>query len=162
MVDQIVGPYEITVGASPAPLTVGQRHLSVLVQRHRNALIVKHAKVTVTAIPSEGNSTPVVRQATHDQAADERQYGAEFTFRQAGRWEIVVDVDGPDGPAAAHFQVTVQRDFPVQLIVYLGLVGIPLAGAGLIAHWMRSGSKNAATEPEEQAATHEHMNSHYQ
>lgn len=149
MLDQIAGPYEITVGASPMPLKVGQGHVSVLVQKHSNALVVMEAQVTVTATSLEGDGASITRQATHEQAADERQYGTPLAFESPGRWEITVQVDGPEGPATARFQVTVQRDFPVQPIVYLGLVGIPLSGVLLIAYWLRSGEERADDNTEE-------------
>ncbi len=143
MLDQVVGPYEITVGASPTPLKVGQGHLSVLVQRHSNALVVTDAEVTVTAESLDEAGLTMSQPATHAQAADERQYGVPLTFDAPGRWAIEIHIDGPEGPATVRFNVTVQKDFPARLITYLGLVSIPLGGLLLVVYWFRSGGKAA-------------------
>lgn len=138
---QVAGPYEITVGASPVPLTVGRGHLSILVQKQSNALVVTDAQVTVSIKSLESDGISLTRQATHELAADKRRYGVPLTFETPGRWAISMRVEGPDGSATAHFDVTVQRDFPVWPMIYLGLVGIPLAGVLLIVYWLRSGEE---------------------
>lgn len=146
ILDQVAGPYEITVGASPVPLKVGQGHLSVLVQKHSNALVVTDAQVTVTITSLESNGTSLTRQATHELAADKRQYGVPLTFETPGRWTITMHVEGPDGSATTHFNVTVQRDFPARLVMYLGLISIPLGGALLIVYWLHSGGESIESD----------------
>ena len=98
MLDQDAGPYKITVGANPVPLQVGQNHISILIQRRSNALVVRDAQVTVAARPLEGTGPAVTQPATHDQAADERQYGTPLVLDKPGRWEIIIQIEGPDGP----------------------------------------------------------------
>lgn len=139
MLSETAGPYEVTVGASPTPLKVGQGHFSVLVQKRSNALVVKDAGVTVEVTALDGEGPALTRQATHEQAADPRQYGAWVTFEAPGRQRVAVNVDGPEGPATVEFNVTVQRDFPARLVTYLGLISIPLGGVLLIVYWLRSG-----------------------
>lgn len=148
VLDQIVGPYEITVGASPTPLKAGPGHLSVLVQKHSNALVVTDAEVTVTVTSLEQQGLSLTREATHEQAADARQYGVPLTFEVPGRWQIDVHVAGPAGPAEAQFNVTVQRDFPARIVTYLGLISIPLGGLFLIVYWLRSGERDVTTQAE--------------
>jgi hypothetical protein len=140
MLEQTVGPYEITVGANPAPLKIGPGYISVRVQENGNALMVTDAQVTVTITSLEQAGVSITRRATHEQAADEREYGVPLTFETPGRWEITVSVEGPDGPAVARFPVTVQRDFPALPAIYLGLVSLPLSGAVLIAYYLRKES----------------------
>lgn len=149
VLDTTAGPYDVSIGASPTPLVVGQNHISILVQDRANGRVVTDAEVTVTASSieastAESNGAPLRRTATHDQAADERQYAAAFAFDTPGRWQLAIDIDGPAGAATTSVQLTVQRDVPGLPLIYFMMILIPLTAAALIVHWLRSDERTSA------------------
>jgi hypothetical protein len=151
VLDTTAGPYDISIGASPTPLVVGRNHISILVQDRLDRRIVTDAVVTVTGksleAPTVEGDVPVFQHpATHDQAADERQYGTAVVFDTPGRWQLTIHIDGPAGAATTSVQLTVQRKLPALPLVYFMMILIPLTAVALIIYWFRSGERTAAAE----------------
>jgi hypothetical protein len=104
--DQPVGPYRVTVTASPNPLRVGGADISVLVLQGTDTL-VDNATVTIDTAPA-GAATPAASYpATHANATNKQYYAANVRFPSAGRWAVTVHVRGPLGGGDVHFTADV-------------------------------------------------------
>ncbi|RME50422.1 MAG: hypothetical protein D6796_02980 [Caldilineae bacterium] len=105
------GPYLVSVWMSPDPLRVGTVHLTVAVieaaSGGENGPPVLEATVGVRARPLAGDAAPIVTEATHAEALNKILYETDFEVPQAGRWEIALAIEGPDGPAEVNFSVEV-------------------------------------------------------
>ncbi|MBV8897200.1 MAG: hypothetical protein JO051_11860 [Acidobacteriaceae bacterium] len=108
---QTIEPFDITVFAEHAPLSVGQSNLSVMVQRAADHSNVPDAHVTLRFQRSEaGKVLEVVAPATHAKATNKLLYGAMVTLSGEGPWKFAAEVDnatletqlnvGPAEPAA--------------------------------------------------------------
>lgn len=151
VLDTTAGPYDVSIGASPTPLVAGRNHISILIQEHENGRIVTDAEVKVTASPLDevggnGNGAAFQQTATHDQAADARQFATPLSFGKPGRWQLTIDIDGPAGAATTSVQLTVQRDVASLPLVYLMMILIPFTAVALIVYWLRSGGQAAVEE----------------
>jgi hypothetical protein len=90
---QTVQPFDITVFAEHAPLTVGQSNLSVMVQRAADHSDVPDAHVTLRFQRNEGSKiVEIVAPATHAKATNKLLYGAMVTLPNEGYWKFTTEV----------------------------------------------------------------------
>lgn len=102
-----IGGYRAVVTASPYPLQIGTNDVSVLVERSVDDRIELDANVEITAAPVNGSGDTQTFAATHANATNKLYYAANVVFPSAGRWQLTVAVDGPDGTGQASVEVTV-------------------------------------------------------
>lgn len=105
---QTVQPFDITVFAEHAPLSVGQSNLSVMVQRAADHSNVPDAHVTLRFQREEaGKVLEVVAPATHAKASNKLLYGAMVTLSDEGTWKFTADVEaqGANVTVPAQFNV---------------------------------------------------------
>lgn len=104
-----VGAYELTVTASPYPLTTGATNdISVLVGRRSDGQVVPEAVVTLIAEPVDHPGRPQRFAATHANATNKLYYAANVVFSTSGQWQLTVQVEGPEGSASTAFETQVE------------------------------------------------------
>ena len=96
--------YQITVFTSPTPFRAGPVDVSVLVQDAATGECVAQARVTLH-LTAWGSGQVLEYPATSGAASNKLFHEATFELPEAGRWEVEVSVDGPQGPARARFEV---------------------------------------------------------
>jgi len=109
------GPYLVSAWMQPDPLRVGEVHLTVAVTETpapdappgEGGPPVLEATVGVQARFLGGNISPIVTKATHEEAVNKILYETDFHIPQAGKWEITLAIEGPNGPAETRFTVDV-------------------------------------------------------
>lgn len=125
-----VGPYNLTVSASPYPLQVGVTNdISALVGRQTGQQVVLDAKVTMVVTPVEQAGEPQTLPANHDNASNKLYYAANIIFPTPGRWQITVQIDGPDGSATTSFEEQVEKGSGGGALIW-SLIGITV---GIVA-----------------------------
>jgi hypothetical protein len=105
------GNYQLAVFTSPTPLRAGPVEVSVLVQDPATGACTPGARVTVRlTAPVSGR----VREypATPEAATNRLFHAAVLELPEAGRWDVEVIVDGPQGPARARFPVEAGAALP--------------------------------------------------
>jgi hypothetical protein len=86
----------------------------------------------------DGTGSLVQHSATREQADDPRYYSAKFALGSVGRWEITVQVKGPEGAGEVSFEVDVQEPSPFgNPYVILTLALLPLV---LVGWWLKQSS----------------------
>ena len=121
-----VGAYDLTVTASPFPLRVGLNDISVLLGRQSDSQIVLNAMVSMTARPVDHSGRLQNFPATHANATNKLYYAANVVFPTPGRWQLTVQVDGPEGLATTSFEVQTEPAQSFDFLLYINLVGLPL------------------------------------
>ncbi len=120
-----VGAYKLTVTGSPDPLRVGVNDISALIGRLSDQLPLLEAEVIITAEPVDHAGQPQTFSATHNNATNKLYYAANVLFPTPGRWRLTVQVNGPEGPASAAFEVQVEQESALGSLTY------PLAGIAI-------------------------------
>lgn len=129
LVDQ-AGPYSLTITASPYPFQVGVIHdISALIGRQTDQQLVLDAEVVMIVTPIDQAGEPQTFSATHDNATNKLYYAANVVFPTTGRWQITVQVDGPDGSGATSFEEQVEEKSSRGALMW-SIIGI---AAGVIA-----------------------------
>ena len=121
---ETIGPYELTLTASPYPLRVGVNDINALVERRSDLSLVLDAQVNISAEPLDLPGDSQTFAATHDTATNKLYYHANVVLPTPGRWILAVRVDGPEGSASTTFEAQVKQ--APYLLRYLSLVGLPL------------------------------------
>lgn len=127
---QQVQPFDITVFAEHAPLSVGQSNLSVMVQRAADHSDVPDAHVMLRFERNEaGKVLEVVAPATHAKATNKMLYGAMVTLSNEGTWKFSADVDaqGAHVTVPAQFNVgpaepAAQQKWPLFVFIPVAIV----------------------------------------
>jgi hypothetical protein len=120
-----VGVYDLTITASPFPLQVGVNDISVLLGRQSDSQIVLEAEILITAQPLDHAGRPQIFSATHANATNKLYYAANVDFPTPGRWQLLVQVDGPEGSISTAFEVQVEPAQPFNFLRYVSLIGLP-------------------------------------
>jgi hypothetical protein len=98
------GDYQLAVFTLPTPFRAGPVDVSVLVQDAATGECVAQARVTLH-LTAWGSGQVLEYPATSGAASNKLFHEATFELPEAGRWEVEVSVDGPQGPARARFEV---------------------------------------------------------
>jgi hypothetical protein len=102
------GAYQVTVFTSPTPLRAGQVDVSVLVQDAAGEF-VPEAQVTVR-LTSPGSGAVLQFLATSEAATNKLFRAAVFDLPAPGRWDVEIEVEGPQG--SARLRLGVEADGP--------------------------------------------------
>ena len=129
LVDE-VGPYSLTVTASPYPLRVGATNdISALIGRQTDQQLVLDAEVVITVTPVDQAGEAQTFSANHDNATNKLYYAANVIFPTTGRWRITVQVDGLEGSGATSFEEQVEERSRSRALLW-SIIGIAV---GVIA-----------------------------
>ena len=90
-VQEVAGPYRITVWSAPEPLRAGPADLSVLVQRADDGSPALDAEVELR-LEGPAPGPPVVARATREQSTNGLLYAAAVTLPAAGTWRLLAAV----------------------------------------------------------------------
>lgn len=124
MLTEQVGPYDLTVTASPYPLRVDQvNDISTLIGRQSDQQLVLEAEIILIAEPVDHSGEAQTFAATHDNATNKLYYAANVVFPTPGRWQITVQIDGPEGPATTTFEEQVEEKSSAAILIY-PLIGV--------------------------------------
>jgi hypothetical protein len=108
---QQAGPYRVTVFTAPTPLRAGPVDVSVFVQDGAGeALPDVTVRITLTPAGRPGRSLEAL--ATREAATNKLFQAATFDLPAPGRWQVVVAVEGPRGPARCACEVEVEAPPP--------------------------------------------------
>ena len=109
------GPYWVSAWSEPDPLRVGQAHISVAVSKptesgegYREAgppVLDATVQVQFTAVDHNGET--LMGRATHEGATNKLFYEADLELPKAGRWQVKIAVEGPEGSGSATFEAQV-------------------------------------------------------
>ncbi|MFQ5576214.1 MAG: FixH family protein [Anaerolineae bacterium] len=105
LVNAPAGPYRVSVWTQPDPLRAGEVHFTVAVTDPAAGAPILDAGVTVTLTPLSGSGAAISSPATHREAVNKIFYETDFELPAAGRWQVVVAVDGPRGRGQTDFEV---------------------------------------------------------
>jgi hypothetical protein len=135
-----MGAYRISVYTDPTPIPPDYIDISVLATFERGRGVAPDLEIQVVARLLEEESPPFSHPATRAQADDPRFYAAKFSLGRVGRWEILVQVKGPEGEGEARFEVTVTERGPLDdPYVIIGLALLPLV---LVGWWLKKSGRN--------------------
>ena len=128
------GPYWVSAWTQPDPLREGQAHITVAVSepmkstdgRREAGSPVLNALVQVQFRPLDREGETLLVLATHEAAANKLFYEADLELPETGRWQVIVQVEGPQGSGSASFeaQVSPPTGVSVTWLVGLGLAGL--------------------------------------
>jgi hypothetical protein len=125
-----VGPYSLTVTASPYPLQVGVTNdISALVGRQADQQLVLDAEVVIMVTPIDQAGKTQTLAASHDNATNKLYYATNVIFPTTGRWRITVQINGPDGSGETSFEEQVEAPSNRGALLW-SIVGIT---AGVVA-----------------------------
>ncbi|MEZ4870352.1 MAG: hypothetical protein R3C14_53980 [Caldilineaceae bacterium] len=142
LTDVTAGPYRLYVWTQPAPLRVGDIHLSIAVlaaqaeanRANQSDQAVTDATVTVLVTKEDGAQAPITAVASLQPTLGVYYYEADLQTPATGAWHFLVKVEGSAGAGQADFVATVfeerQLNWPfligagLLLIVLLGLIGV--------------------------------------
>jgi hypothetical protein len=103
--------YQIAVFTSPTPYRAGPVDISVLVQDAVTGECLPDARVVVR-LTACGSEEFLEYPATTETAINKLFRAAEFQLPEPGRWDVVVTVEGPHGPALVRFEIQADEPLP--------------------------------------------------
>jgi hypothetical protein len=109
---QVIRGYRITVFTSPTPLRVGEADFSVLVQDAQSGAPLSDARVSFHLGPSAQAKGIIHAVASYAAATNKLLQAASVSLPAAGRWNAIVDIDGPYGSAHTQFPVEISGPLP--------------------------------------------------
>ncbi len=128
LLHQRADPFDVTVFADHAPLTVGQSNLSVMVQKAAGHSNVPDAHVMLRFEKDEGGRiTEVVAPATHAKATNKLLYGAAITVPSEGNWKFTTDIDAQNAHITVLAQLAVGPAAPPMKEKWPLIVFVPVA-----------------------------------
>jgi hypothetical protein len=131
-----VGAFVIGVSTTPAPLEVGSDHLTVTVQRLKDASLVPDADVVLHFRKSDpSNILEVMARAKPATISNKPAYAAEVTLPSTGSWNLSVEVTVRQEAAAFSANVDVLPRGQYALPHWPYFVLLPLFALLLI--WIR-------------------------
>ncbi len=130
LINEPVGPYQLSAWTDPNPATVGQVHVTVALARPGTGAAITNAAVSVSAHPVSG-SDPTLTAAAGPGLTPEF-YEADLDIPSPGSWQFDIAVQGAEGAGAATFTLEVLKSSPNWLLI--GLVGLAAVALG----WMAS------------------------
>ncbi len=118
LANEPAGPSRVFVWTQPDPPQVGDFHLSLALAEPpapgadelESGPPIIDATINVELRPLSASAQPVVAEATHKDAANKLFYEADMDFPAPGKWEVVIIVDGPDGPGQTSFELEVESN----------------------------------------------------
>jgi hypothetical protein len=114
---QQAGNYRVAVFTSPALLRAGAIDISVLVQDAATGKHLPQMNVTVHLREQAGSAT-LEQSATLGAATNKLFHAAEFDLPHAGRWNVEVELTGPQGSAEVAFDIEAAEALPRWLEVW--------------------------------------------
>jgi hypothetical protein len=84
------GPFLITVFGDPTPLRVGPVDISVMIQDEEGGRPILEAEVTVQLQEQGTDRSPIITQATRQNATNKLLYAALVNLPAPGLWELQV------------------------------------------------------------------------
>lgn len=132
------GPYRASVWTQPDPIRVGVVHLTIAVSESPPPGVrdgetgepVLDARVGVQLEAAEPRGEKLVAFATRENAVNKLFYEVDFNLPAEGRWQVTIEVQGPDGGGSAAFEIEV---LPPSALARLGTRYWPvLGGVGLV------------------------------
>lgn len=135
-----MGSYRVNVFTDPTPITPDSIDVSILATFERGRGVAAGLDIMVVARSLEDPAREVSHPATRDQATDPRYYSAKFVLGSVGRWNIEVQVRGPEGEGVVRFDVDVQEPGLFQNPFLI--LALALAPLFLIRWWLKSSGGN--------------------
>lgn len=125
---KIIGNYEITILTSPNPLRAGPVDISVLVQETGPTKPTADVNVTLHVAPVAHPDEEVLYPATREAATNKLMHAAKFELPAAGRWQVMVVIDGPQGQARTQLEIDALEPLPrwQELWLWIALPVIPI------------------------------------
>lgn len=132
------GPYRASVWTQPDPIRVGQVHFTIAVSEASQPGAregeagepVLDARVKVQLEAAEPGGEKLIAFATRENAVNKLFYEVDFNLPADGRWQVTIEVQGPDGGGSAAFEI---EALPPSALARLGTRYLPmLGGAGLV------------------------------
>jgi hypothetical protein len=128
------GPYVISVWTQPEPVRVGEFHITIAVaeqsETREAADLVLDATVRVQVQPLDPSLESLSAFATRESAVNKLFYEADLELPSAGRWQVLISVEGPAGAGATTFDI---EALPASTLYSLLGLGWPLWGGAALA-----------------------------
>jgi hypothetical protein len=124
------GEYQITAFTSPTPFRAGPVDISVLVQNATDGEAAADVHVVVRIAPVDRPDEALTEVATTAAATNKLFRSALFELPAPGRWQVNVAVEGPSGPAEAHFELEAGEPLPHWLAIW-PWIGWPVVAIAL-------------------------------
>src|SRR5262245_42446291 len=131
-VQEVAGPFRITVWSAPEPLRAGPADLSVLVQRADDLSPALDAEVELQ-LEGPLPGPPIVARATREQSTNGLLYAAPVALPAAGTWRLSAKVrrGGDAVEVGGELPVAAARPRLWSLWPYLALPPVALAAFAL-------------------------------
>ncbi len=148
VINELAGPYIISIWTDPDPLRVGEAHVTVAVMDSETESPILDARVLVELTWLDDPSILLTAPATRENATLKIVYVAIFEPPQAGEWQGTVLVDGPNGSGVvAPFTVSILSPARINWSLIGGLaLGLLMAG-WMVWSWFDSRGSNGRNEP---------------
>lgn len=135
------GGYQITAFTSPTPFRAGPVDISVLVQDAADGEAAADIRVVVRIAPIDRPDEALTEAATTAAATNKLFRSALFELPAPGRWQVIIAVEGPAGPAEARFELEAGESLPHWLAIWpwIGwpVIAIALFGVHQFLVWRR-------------------------
>jgi hypothetical protein len=106
------GDHQITVFTSPTPVRAGPVDISVFIQNAATGEPVPQARIRARAAPGGLPEEAMEETASHEKATNKLYQDALFDLPQAGRWDVLVVLDGLGEPMELAFEMEVEEALP--------------------------------------------------
>lgn len=134
LVNSPSGPYLVSVWTQPDPVRVGKFHITTAVTKQSETReagdLVLDATVRVQAQPLDPSGESLTAFATRENAVNKLFYEADLELPSAGKWRVLVSVEGPAGAGTATFDI---EALPASTLNSLLGPGWPLWGGVALA-----------------------------
>lgn len=135
----IAGPFSVTLFTDPTPLRTGPADFSVMIQNRKTQEPLLDAYVRLSLRVGSGSTVNV--KLTREQAKNKLLYAATINLPSSGSWQVEVDVTRGSDFASTSGDITVLPS-KSPLLAYLGYFLIPpVAIALFVLHqWLKNRS----------------------
>lgn len=125
---ETIGNYRVTVFTTPTPLRVGPVDFSVLVQDAKKNGPLMNVDVQICLSSIENSMPDMCWTATSEAATNKLYHAAKFELPRAGRWRVMVEIDGVHGPGQIQFPIEIEKPLPrwTQMWVWIAWPVIPI------------------------------------
>lgn len=106
------GNYRVTVFTSPTPFRAGPVDISVFVQEEATGEPAPDVQITVRLARAHSPADEISHHASAEAATNKLYHAAQFDLPGPGRWLVHIDVEGPNGPGVAEFQIDAGAPLP--------------------------------------------------
>jgi hypothetical protein len=142
------GPFLITVFSDPTPLRVGPVDISVMVQEGDSGRPILEAEVTVRLQKYGAGGSPILAQATRQNATNKLLYAALVDLPAPGLWELQVTAQYQAQAANVMCMAPAAqpRFMPRSWRLYAALLSVTIGGVAL-HQWRRWQRGERSREP---------------